>query len=135
MLDCGIQVFGLMLTLFIFTELKEFGYVQNTEISIAQFTSEVWELLKNPGYLISMLSFCLFWGQIDVVVQSMGIILLAYNIDITIGSLFISAGMILALPLCVYLGYLNDRIKKHKFFINIFIWTGTASIFSVFLFY
>jgi len=49
MLDCGIQVFGLMMTLFIFSEMKEFGYIQNSDISIAQFTSEVWALLKNPG--------------------------------------------------------------------------------------
>jgi len=49
MLDCGIQVLGLLMTIFIFTELTEFGYGQKSDISISQFSKEVWALLKNPG--------------------------------------------------------------------------------------
>jgi len=42
--------------------------------------------------------------------------------------------MVTALPLCLYMGYLNDRIKQHKIFINVCVWIGAVAIFLVFMF-
>lgn len=74
-MDVLIQFIGLLITACLFREIEEYDTFDRENFDIKKFLNESVTLLKNKNYLLTVTSFCCFWGQIDVLIQEMGVIL------------------------------------------------------------